>query len=57
MTRKPSWRRVVVKWINQWNELRERITPKRHGKKYYANKRARQIMRPGGAMFGKGVNR
>jgi len=34
MTRKPMYKRVVEKWTNQKGEQHERVTPKRHSKKY-----------------------
>ena len=54
MTIKPSWKRVVIKWINKRGEQQERVIPKRHGKRYNEHKRAKQLIRPNGVMLGKG---
>lgn len=53
MTRKPMWKRIVLR-IERFGRTIEKVIPKRHGKKWEAHKKAKQQIRPYGRMLGKG---
>lgn len=47
------WRRIAKIYKNKRGEIKIHITPKKHGKKFLANKIFSQTLRPYGKVMGK----